>query len=186
VSVPGASSSREDHVRDFARACVRSGLLSEPDLYGEVRAAVADELPELDPDTTAKEWVAQFRAELERDQRTWPETTDYDRLQAVFADLEAKGVVVLQGCDDHWAAKRAIQGMPAPPPGIAWFTQPDVWHAIDAGMLEVNVWHGTMANIAPGDALLDEVVAAFARQGLEAHFDEGRVEVSAHWQRRLA
>jgi len=51
-------------------------------------------------------------------------------------------------------------------------------------MLEVNVWHANTANVAPGDALLDLVVEAFAARGLHAHFDEGRVEVSAHWQRR--
>jgi hypothetical protein len=28
------------------------------------------------------------------------------------------------------------------------------------------------------------VIAAFAAQQLPAHFDEGRIEVSAHWQRR--
>jgi hypothetical protein len=52
-------------------------------------------------------------------------------------------------------------------------------------MLEVNVWHGSTANVAPGDSLLDDVVAVLARHGLRAHFDEGRVEVAAHWQRRL-
>ncbi len=44
----------------------------------------------------------------------------------------------------------------------------------------------TTANAAPGDGLLDEAVEAFAAAGLEAHFDEGRIEVSARWQRRPA
>ena len=52
-------------------------------------------------------------------------------------------------------------------------------------MLEVNVWHGSTANVAPGDALLDDVLAVLARHGLAAHFDEGRLEVSARWRRRL-
>jgi hypothetical protein len=94
---------------------------------------------------------------------------------------------VLQGCDDHWAAKAVLDLRAAagdPPRGVAWFTPPDVWHAVDEGMLEVNVWHGDTANAAPGDALLDDVIAAFGAQQLPAHFDEGRIEVSAHWQRR--
>jgi len=97
--------------------------------------------------------------------------------------------VVLQGCEDHWAAKALLDERAAvgsPPRGVAWFTAPDVWHAVDEGMLEVNLWHGNTANAAPGDALLDEVVAAFGRHGLEAHFDEGRIEVAAHWHRRQA
>jgi len=72
------------------------------------------------------------------------------------------------------------------PPGVVWFTPGDVWHAIDHGMLEVNVWHATGANIAPGDALLGVVVDAFARHGLSARYDEGRVEVDAHWHRRVS
>jgi hypothetical protein len=52
-------------------------------------------------------------------------------------------------------------------------------------MLEVNLWHGDSANAAPGDVLLDDVLAAFDAQGLPARFDEGRIEVAARWQRRL-
>ena len=51
-------------------------------------------------------------------------------------------------------------------------------------MLEVNLWHGTTANAAPGDVLLDEVLATFSAAGLPARFDEGRIEVAAFWQRR--
>lgn len=181
----------EEHLREFTRSCVRAGLLAEAELYDEVAEAIAAELPERADRArdVAREWVAAYRAELVRDQEDWPDVTDYDRLQEVFAELAAGDIVVLQGCEDHWAAKgaldrRAETGNPAR--GVAWFTPPDIWHAVDEGMLEVNVWHGTTANVAAGDALLDDVLAAFARHGLRAHFDEGRVEVSAHWQRRLA
>ncbi len=181
-----AESLARQHVREFARSAVRSGLLGDQELYDEVVLAITSELPDTDePQAVAQQWVAEFRDELGRDAASWPEVTDYDRLQAAFAELESRGIVVLQGCDDHWAAKGVLDARAEDPPaGIAWFTPPDVWHAIDEGMLEVNVWHASTANVAPGDALLDEVVAALGRQGLSAHFDEGRVEVSAHWQRR--
>ena len=179
----------EEHVRDFTRSCVRAGLLSEQKLYDEVVLAVRTELPSSTSlESLARAWIEEFRAELAVDEAGWPAATDYDRVQSAFAELSASDVVVLQGCDDHWAAKavldaRALSGNV--PRGIAWFTPSDVWHAIDEGMLEVNLWHGTTANVAPGDALLDDVVAVFERHGLPAHFDEGRIEVSAHWQRRL-
>ncbi|HEX6249247.1 MAG TPA: hypothetical protein VFZ64_15355 [Nocardioidaceae bacterium] len=177
---------REQHVREFTRSAVRSGLLGDKELYDEVLLAVASELPFVeDPEGVAELWIEEFRDELYLDSSTWPEVTDYDRVQAAFADLEAVNVVVLQGCEDHWAAKDLLDAsVDHPPRGIAWFTQPDVWHAIDEGMLEVNVWHADASNIAPGDALLDQVIGVFAGHGLEAHFDEGRVEVSAYWQRR--
>ena len=96
---------------------------------------------------------------------------------------------MLQGCEDHWAAKKVLDERAAagtPPRGIAWFTPPDVWHAVDEGMLEVNLWHGTSANIAPGDGLLDDVLGILEKHGLAAKFDEGRIEVDAHWHKRLA
>ena len=168
---------------------MRSGLLTEATLYDEVVLAIRSELPDTaDADQVARSWIAEYRDELASEQQTWPETTDYDRLQEAFAELEGADIAVLQGCEDHWTAKDLLEERGAggnPPRGVAWFTPPDVWHAIDEGMLEVNVWHPTTANVAPGDPLLDEVVAVLERHGLAAHYDEGRVEVSAHWHRRL-
>jgi hypothetical protein len=177
----------EDHVREYARSCVRSGLLDDTALYDEVLLAVRNDLDVAEPEVTARARVDEFRAELDRDARAWPEVTDYDRLQLAFAELEGLGLVVLQGCPDHWSAKAELERrreVGDPPAGIAWFTPPDVWHAIDEGMLEVNVWHASTANVAPGDDLLDTVVGVLEHHGLAAHFDEGRIEVSASWQRR--
>lgn len=179
----------EQHVRDFTRSCVRSGLLSDAELVGEVVAAIRTELPARagEAESSAARWVADERSVLVADAASWPATTDHDRLQAAFTDLEATGVVVLQACEDHWATKAELDRhaeVGARPRGVAWFTPSDVWHAIDEGMLEVNLWHGTTANAAPGDALLEEAIAVFDKHGLEAHFDEGRIEVAAHWQKR--
>jgi hypothetical protein len=182
---------RQDHVRDFVRACVRAGILTDEETYAEARLAITAELPDLagEVESLADAWISAARDELALEQVTWPRVTDYDRLQSAFGALGGTGVVVLQGCEDHWAAKALLDERAAagdPPVGIAWFTPPDVWHALDEGMLEVNLWHGTTANVAPGDALLDDVLAVFAGHGLPAHFDEGRIEVSARWQRRIA
>lgn len=178
----------EQHVREFARAGVRAGLLGDAELRREVVEAVAAELPDRDAEATADAWIAEAREELRVDQESWPEATDYERLQSAFAELELFDVVVLQGVEDHWEAKRllaerAAEGQPAT--GVAWFTPPDVWHAVDHGMLEVNVWHGDTANVEPGDELLDRVLGVLEKHGLAAHFDEGRIEVSAHWHRRI-
>jgi hypothetical protein len=175
----------ERHVREFTRSVVRSGLMSEQQLHDEVLLAISTELTDVDDARgLAQRWVEEYREELRAESVTWPAITDYDRLQSAFASLAATGVVVLQGIEDHWAAKAVLdERRDDPPRGVAWFTPPDVWHAIDEGMLEVNVWHASTANVAPGDALLDEVVAAFEAQGLAAHFDEGRIEVGAWWQR---
>ena len=49
----------EDHVREFARACVRAGLLSTEDLHAEVVAAITQELPDRagEADALATAWT---------------------------------------------------------------------------------------------------------------------------------
>jgi hypothetical protein len=170
--------------RSWVEGLVRSGLGTPDDVRRQVVEALRADHRDLDPESTAAEWISAAQSAWAESARSWPEVTDHDRLQQAFTALEAGGVVVLQGCVDHWAARDELARRTPLPRGIAWFTAPDVWHAVEEGMLEVNLWHGTTANAAPRDDLLTEVLAAFARAGLEAHFDEGRIEVAAHWQLR--
>jgi len=187
----GDKVSPEEQVRDFTRSCVRSGLLSQSEVLDEVVLAIESELPDRADESRelAGIWVAEARDALVHDQGNWPEASDYDRLQTAFAELEMADVAVLQGCDDHWSAKAELERRTAEdrrPRGIAWFTRSDVWHAVDEGMLEVNLWHATTANVALGDEMLDDVIVVLKKHGLESHFGEGRIEVSAHWQKRIA
>jgi len=174
---------RVEDTRTWISDVVRSGLWADDEVLRQVTGAVAADHPGL-PAGTAEAWIAQAVADWHRQAATWPETTDHDRLQQVFATLEDAGIAVLQGCADHWAARDLLNAGEDDLQGIVWFTAPDVWHAVDEGMLEVNLWHGTTANAAPGDSLLEEALGAFSAAGLEAHFDEGRIEVAARWQRR--
>jgi hypothetical protein len=181
----------EQHVREFTRAGVRAGLLPVEELHDDVVEAIVAELPERADEAAdlAQAWIDEAREQLRVDQESWPEATDYERLQSAFGEMELADVVVLQGCEDHWAAKRLLDERRAAddsPRGVAWFTPSDVWHAVDEGMLEVNLWHGTTANVAPGDELLADVLGVLEKHGLAAHFDEGRIEVDAHWHKRIA
>lgn len=161
---------------------MRSGLGSAEEVRGQVVEALRADHPDLDAESVAFRWIAEAAAAWRSEAAGWPSSTDHDRLQRAFGALTERGVVVLQACADHWAAREVATTHS--PVGIAWFTPPDVWHAVEHGMLEVNLWHGSTANVAAGDALLDDALAAFAAYGLEAHFDEGRIEVAARWQRR--
>jgi hypothetical protein len=163
---------------------VRSALWPDEDVRDRAVAAIASDHPQLAADETADAWIAEAQVAWRADAASWPEVTDHDRLLDAFGRLEQQGIVVLAGIEDHWVARDELERRTPVPAGIAWFTPTDVWHAIDAGMLEVNLWHGTTANAAPGDDLLEAALAAFASAGLAAHFDEGRIEVTARWQRR--
>jgi hypothetical protein len=175
---------RPEATRAWVADLVRSGLCSPAELRGQAESAIAADHPDLPTAATAETWIAAAEAAWREDAATWPEVTDHDRLRRAFAALEERGIVVLEGVADHWVARDELDRRTPKPAGVAWFTPIDVWHAIDAGMLEVNLWHGTTANAAPGDALLEDALAAFADAGLEAHFDEGRIEVAARWQQR--
>lgn len=177
-----------ERVRDFARVQVRAGLLNDDALLAEVVSVVAADLPAEDPTTAAAAILGLVRAELLAEERAWRSPTDHERLLAAFSALEQERVIVLQAVEDHWVAnaelrRRAAAGEATV--GVVWFTAPDVWHAVDHGMLELNVWHPDTANVAPGEPLLDLVVSTLAAHGVAGHFDEGRVEVAAHWQRPL-
>jgi hypothetical protein len=183
----GEKRAPEDELQDWARLLVRAGFLDDARMRSEVVSAIDAEMPGIEADILARAWLGGAMAQLRRDAATWSEQTDYDRLQAVFSECEQHQVPVLQGVEDHWSAKAELDrlaGAGSTPRGVAWFTAADVWHAVDEGMLEVNLWHGSTANVAAGEPLLDSVLGCFARHGLPARFDEGRIEVSAHWQRR--
>jgi hypothetical protein len=177
---------RPEATRAWVADLVRSGLGSADEVRDEAVAAIAADHPDLPAAATADAWIAEARAAWRADAAGWPSVTDHDRLTQAFGLLEERGIVVLQGVADHWVAREELERRTPGPAGVAWFTPTDVWHAIDAGMLEVNLWHASTANVAPGDALLDDALGAFAAAGLEAHYDEGRIEVAARWQRRPA
>ena len=176
-----------DQLRDYARLLVRAGYGDREVLEAEVAEAARCDHAASDPVAQARQVLTAALDRVRAEQVGWPAVTDFDRFAAALDELATRGVVVLPYVDDHWAAaaeleRRDQRGERVA--GIAWFTPPDVWHAVDHGMLELNLWHGDSANVAPGDDLLDDVIGVLARHGLAAHFDEGRIEIAMHWQRR--
>jgi hypothetical protein len=165
------------------RSLVRSGLGTPGEVRAQVVDAIASDHRWLDAPAAATEWIDAEQASWREDAAGWSEPTDYQRLQAAFAELEDRGFVVLQGCTDHWAARAVLDREAGAVRGVLWFVPTDVWHAIDDGMLEVNLWHPDGANAAEGQPLLEEVLGVLAGAGLPGRFDEGRIEVSAFWHR---
>lgn len=179
---------RLEQLKTFASVQVRAGYRDDASIRADVLEAVRAEIDDdAQASAVADAYVAEARAALALDAATWPTVTPYDQLRAAFDDLETADVVVLEACDDHWAANEVLIQRTAEgrtPRGIAYFTPTDVWHAVEHQMLEVNVWHGDTSNVLDTDELLADVIATFERHGLAAHFDEGRIEVTVAWQRR--
>jgi hypothetical protein len=188
-AVPRSETDELDRLRAFARVQVRSGYLADVTVLTEVAEAAREDLsrgPEEAASLAAQAVDAEVSALL-AEQETWPQTTDVDRLEAAFADLEPQGLLVLPACEDHWDATAALTRLDEAGKsvaGVLFFTHTDVWHAVDHGMLELNLWHGDTANVAVGDDILRLVLQTLGAHGLSAVFDEGRIETTLTWQRR--
>jgi hypothetical protein len=171
-------------LRGLARVLVRSGYADHAAITAALTEAVQEDAPSMDAASLVPLLIGEAVMDLDADATGWPATTDPDRLDAVLAEFERLGLVVVRYTSDHHAARQALEAA-TEPRGLVFFTDTDVWHAVDFGMLELKVWHPDTANVAPGDPLLDDVLTLLNEHQLEATFDEGRIEVTLDWQRRV-
>jgi len=170
-------------LRGLARVLVRSGYADRAAITAALTEAVQEDAPSTDPAALVPELIDEALVSLTEDATAWPDQTDTDRLDAVLAELESLGLVVVRYCADHHEAREVLQAA-TDAKGLVFFTDTDVWHAIDFEMLELKVWHPDTANVAPGEPLLEDVLALLRERDLPAVFDEGRIEVTVVWQRR--
>jgi hypothetical protein len=171
-------------LRGLARVLVRSGYADHAAITAALTEAVREDAPSMDAGALVPLLIGEAVMDLNADAATWPESTDPDRLDAVLAELEELGVVVVRYTSDHHEARKVLEAADSPQ-GLVFFTDTDVWHAVDFGMLELKLWHPDTANVAPGEPLLDDVLELLHRHDLPAAFDEGRIEVTLNWQRRV-
>jgi hypothetical protein len=179
---------RLEQLRTYAAVQVRSGYRPDDVVRADLFEALVDEVGDTDRASELTDsYLEQGRADWIREAASWPAETDFDRMRAAFAELESADIVVLEAIEDHWVVSglltdRAQAG--SAPRGVAYFTSTDVWHAVEHGMLEINLWHGSQANVTDSDDLLTHVLRVFADHDLDAHFDEGRIELTMRWDRR--
>src|SRR5690606_16569406 len=89
-------------LNDYARVQRRAGFLDAEALLADVTRIAAEDVDPESAQRLAREAIAAAESAYEAEQATWPDVTDYDRLQAAFAELERRGIVVLQAIEDHW------------------------------------------------------------------------------------
>ncbi|WP_329000695.1 hypothetical protein OHA18_40475 [Kribbella sp. NBC_00709] len=171
-------------LRGLARVLVRSGYADHAAITAALTEAVHEDAPSMDTTTLVPLLIGEAVMDLNAEAAGWPDSTDADRLDAVLAELEELGVVVVRYTSDHHEARQVLEAATGPQ-GLLFFTDTDVWHAVDFGMLELKLWHPDTANVAPGEPLLEDVLELLRRNELPAVFDEGRIEVTLDWQRRV-
>lgn len=171
-------------LRGLARVLVRSGYADHAAITAALTEAVDEDAPSMEAADLVPLLIGEAVMDLAEEAKGWPETTDPDRLDAVLAELERLGLVVVRYTSDHHAARQALEAADSPQ-GLVFFSDTDVWHAVDFGMLELKLWHPDTANVAPGEPLLEDVLALLRQYDLPAVFDEGRIEVTLNWQRKV-
>lgn len=179
-----ARTSVEDDLRDFARLQVRAGLGDPDQQLAEVIEATRAEMPHTDASILARAWLAAARHEVAALAATWEQVTEFDRLQAAFAECDEHSLPVLQGVQGDAEARAGLAAASGPVRGVIWFTPGDVWHAVDHRVLELHLWRPDGSDAPPGDHLTTLVTSCLERHGLTARSTGDRVQVSVRWERR--
>lgn len=183
-----------DKMRGYIRRDVAAGFRSEDEIRTGVVELLADgyEPSELEPyakQMAHEEMESHFREEL-----TWPEVTDCDRLDAAFTDLEHSGIVARQdfsccgncGSGEIWdemetASKRGLRVR-----GYIFYHMQDTEAATEGRGVYLNygaVQEGETAALE----IAKEVVATIQRHGLAVEWDgtwQKRIGVQLDWKRR--
>jgi hypothetical protein len=184
----------------------------EEEIAGDMRRQIAGGYE--DRDATIQCTIDIFEDEMERDevallaerlypeliaehaeaQKSWPETTDYDRLDAAFSALEGKGVIARQnfsccgtcGSGEIWDEIEEARGAGKPAHGYAFFHMQDTESAVEGGGLYLN--YGSEEEGEQGALkVAGEIVEELHSHGLKTDWDGTvgmRIGVPLDWNRR--
>ncbi len=127
-------------------------------------------------------------------QASWPQTTDCDRLDLAFAELENNGIICRQdfadcltcGYAEIWDEVKKVKRTGKTVRGFTFFHQQDTEHAVlDGG---IHLGYGSLLDDEKADlAIAGEVVDALRRHGLRVEWADTikqRIGVQLDWKRR--
>jgi hypothetical protein len=195
VVTAALSTEQFDDLHDFVRTQVAAGYTPVAEIAGEAVEAFADGT--VDPErlrAAALAVVDQVSAAHRAEQRTWPATTDCDRLDAAFAALETSGIVARQHfsccgtCGAHEIMDEMNQAGKAGRQvrGYTFFHLQDTEHAVAGEGLYLS--YGSLdSDQAASVAVGHEVMAALHREGLQPAWNgkiAHRILLPLRWQRR--
>jgi hypothetical protein len=185
-----------DDLHDFIKVQVAAGYAPIGEIVEEaVQVFVADTTADANALRGAALAVADRALSAHvADQANWPDTTDCDRLDAAFAELDQAGIVARQHfsccgtCGAHEIHDEMDQAEKAGTParGYTFFHVQDTEHAVGGDLLYLSygaVNRDKTASVAVGN----EVVAALRRHGLSPAWNgkhAHRIALPLTWQRR--
>jgi len=187
----GLSSADFDDLHDFVRIQVAAGYASFGAIVDEAVEVFAGTLPDQQALRTAAAAVTEqaIAAHL-RDQAEWPQTTDCDRLDAAFAELDRLGILARQhySCCGTCGSNdiRLEMGELTAARGFTFFHIQDTEHAVGGEALYLS-YGAVTADRSDAVAIGQEVVATLNRHGLRPSWDGrhvNRIGLPLTWQRR--
>jgi hypothetical protein len=142
----------------------------------------------------AKKITRELIAAHKREQASWPETTDCDRLDAAFAELESSGVVCRQnftccrtcGADEIRDEMQQVARSGKTVRGYAFYHMQDTESAVEGEGLYLS-YGAVQDREAAAVKIGQEVATALKQQGLQVDWDgtwAKRIGVSLEWRRR--
>lgn len=181
-------------VAGYIRNKVAAGFNSRHSITESAVAVFGEEAPLEDIEAFAKLEVGRAIEDHLRAEIDWPDKTDCDRLDAVFAELEHNGIVARQNfsCCGTCGAAEIFDEMDAAERrahrvrGYTFFHIQDTEAAADGHVLYLNYGsteEGAVAAVAIGQ----EIVSALRKHGLQSRWDGDftkRIDIAINWQRR--
>jgi Domain of unknown function (DUF6891) len=193
--MPGLTPEDFDDLHDFVKVHVAAGYAIVDEIVDEAVEVFGDTTPDPAALRVAAHAVAdQSLAAHIKAQADWPATTDCDRLDAAFAELNEVGIVARQNfsCCGTCGAQEIhdeidlAEQSGRPPRGFTFFHIQDTEHVVSGEMLYLSYGAADSDKVA-AVAIGHEVVTVLSRHGLFPSWNgkhANRIALPLIWQRR--
>ncbi|WP_136656379.1 hypothetical protein [Nitratireductor sp. XY-223] len=181
-------------VEEYARELVRAGFSDRDEIVGLIGKYIEGE--DYADQVSPAELADREIAALLEEQKSWPEVTDFDRLEQVFQELYEKGVLprhdftccaqcgsaeMVDEIEDEAAKGKA-------PKGYVFYHQQDTTSALEGDGL-LFFFGATDMDASESDyvAVGQILASALREEGFEVTWDNtsgARVEINMDWKRR--
>jgi hypothetical protein len=192
---PGLSREDFDDLHEFIQTHVAAGYATDEEIVADAVELFAETGASPTAVLTAAQAIADQAAAAHRDaQAGWDATTDCDRLDAAFAELEGAGILARQhfsccgtcGASEITAELEAAAGAGRPGRGFTFFHVQDTEHAVAGESLYLS-YGSANRDQTESVAIGREVVATLGRHGLKPNWNgrlAHRIALPLTWQRR--
>ena len=193
--MPGLTAADFDDLHDFIKVQVAAGYAPLDEIVDDTVDVFADTTADPDALRIAAHAVAEqaYSAHV-RAQADWPDTTDCDRLDAAFAELEEAGIIARQNfscCGTCGAAEihdeiDLAEQAGRPARGFTFFHIQDTEHAVGGESLYLSYGAADQDRAAAVE-IGHEVVDILGRHGLSPAWNgkhANRIKLPLTWQRR--